>query len=138
MLELFDTSVWAWRGRPHVETWFSSGLLDGQLAVCELVALEILSGAPHRDWYERTRELLESVPWVHMGAAEWQRALEVHRLLEQQLGTNIRRSVKHTDLLIAAAAEVHGLTLVHYDQDFDAIAEVTGQPMRWVAARGSL
>ena len=137
-LELFDTSVWAWRSRPQVESWFSAALLDGQLAVCELVALEILSGAPNRAWYERTRDLLGSVPWIHMGNDEWQRALEVHLLLEQQLGTNARRGVKHTDLLIAAAAEVHNLVLVHYDQAFDAIARVTGRAMRWVAPRGSL
>ncbi len=46
--------------------------------------------------------------------------------------------MKHADLLIAACAEAAGLTLVHYDQDFDAIAAVTGQPMRWVAPQGSL
>lgn len=118
--------------------WFSATFLAGELAVCEMVALEILSGAPNREWYEQMRELLAGVPWVHMGAGEWQRALEVHRLLEQQLGTDTRRGVKHADLLIAAAAEVHGLPLVHYDQDFDAIQRVTCQSMHWVAARGSL
>ena len=51
--------------------------LDGRLAICEMVALEILSGAPNRPWYERTHELLESVPWIRMGSAEWRRALEV-------------------------------------------------------------
>ena len=137
-MQLFDTSVWAWRGNPQVGAWFSATFLAGELAVCEMVALEILSGAPNREWYEQMRELLAGVPWVHMGAGEWQRALEVHRLLEQQLGTDTRRGVKHADLLIAAAAEVHGLPLVHYDQDFDAIQRVTCQSMHWVAARGSL
>jgi len=136
--ELFDTSVWAWRRRPQVDGWFSASLIDGKLAICEMVALEILSGAPNRQWYEQTHELLASVPWVHMGSEEWRRALEVHLLLEQQFGTNIRRGVKHTDLLIAATAEVHGLPLVHYDQDFDAIQQITGQAMHWVAPRGSL
>lgn len=137
-MQLFDTSVWAWRGNPKVNSWFSGALLTGDLGLCEMVALEILSGAPNRQWYEQTRELLEGAPWVHMAAAEWQRALDVHLLLEQRLGTNIRRGVKHTDLLIAAAAEIHNLSLVHYDQDFDAIQQVTGQPMQWVAPRGSL
>ena len=36
------------------------------------------------------------------------------------------------DLIIAAAAEQAGLTVLHYDDDFDLIAEVTGQPMEWV------
>jgi predicted nucleic acid-binding protein len=137
-MELFDTSVWAWRGNPQVGTWFDAAFVAGELAMCEMVALEILSGAPSYEWYEQTRELLTGVPWVHMGVAEWQRALEVHLLLARQLGTNARRGVKHADLLIAAAAEVHGLPLVHYDQDFDTIQRVTGQAMRRVVARGSL
>lgn len=137
-MELFDTSVWAWRRRPEIEAWFSTAFVAGELVVCEMVALEILSGAPNQEWYEETRDLLEGVPWIHMGMEEWKRALEVHRLLEMQLGTNARRGVKHTDLLIAAAAETHDLALVHYDQDFDAIQKVTGQPMRWGAPRGTL
>jgi predicted nucleic acid-binding protein len=40
--------------------------------------------------------------------------------------------------LIAAAAELGGLTVVHYDSDFDTIADLTGQPMEWVVPRGSL
>jgi hypothetical protein len=42
------------------------------------------------------------------------------------------------DLMIAATAEVHGVTLLHYDRHFDAIARVTGQACEWVARRGSL
>jgi predicted nucleic acid-binding protein len=48
------------------------------------------------------------------------------------------RSVKVSDLLIAAVAERAGLILLHYDQDFERIAEVTGQPAQWIAPRGSL
>jgi predicted nucleic acid-binding protein len=31
------------------------------------------------------------------------------------------------DLLIAATAELHGLTVLHHDKDFELIADVTGQ-----------
>ncbi|MDE0268880.1 MAG: hypothetical protein OXI96_07590 [Acidimicrobiaceae bacterium] len=33
------------------------------------------------------------------------------------------------DVLIAATAELAGLTVLHVDKDFDLIAEVTGQPV---------
>ena len=33
------------------------------------------------------------------------------------------------DLIIAATAELAGLTVLHLDKDFDLIAEITGQPM---------
>ena len=42
------------------------------------------------------------------------------------------------DLLIAAAAELAELPVLHYDRDFELIAEVTGQPVRALAPLGSL
>lgn len=50
----------------------------------------------------------------------------------------LQRSVKHPDLFIAVAAKRAGLTLVHFDADYEAIAAVTGQPVRWVAPHGSI
>ena len=35
-------------------------------------------------------------------------------------------------------AEAAGVTVLHYDADFDAIAAVTHQETEWVAPRGSL
>jgi predicted nucleic acid-binding protein len=48
------------------------------------------------------------------------------------------RSCKIPDLLVAAAAEERDLTLLHYDNDFDLIATVTGQRCEWVAPAGSI
>lgn len=42
------------------------------------------------------------------------------------------------DLLIAAAAEAAGLTVLHYDADYDRIAAVTDQGAVWVVPRGSV
>lgn len=42
------------------------------------------------------------------------------------------------DLLVAATAELQGLTLLRYDHDFEAIASVTGQQTQWLAAPGTL
>ena len=42
------------------------------------------------------------------------------------------------DLIIAAQAELADLTVLHYDADYERIAEVTGQPVRWVVPRGSV
>jgi len=42
------------------------------------------------------------------------------------------------DLIVAAAAESAGLIVLHYDGDFERIAEVTGQPTEWVVPRGAL
>ena len=65
---------------------------------------------------------------------QWQRALEVQRELAVK---SMHRAVKLPDLVIAAVAESEGLTLLHYDADFEYIAEVTGQAVRVGLPRGS-
>jgi len=35
------------------------------------------------------------------------------------------------DLVLAATAELFGLTLLQHDRDFDTIAGATGQALRW-------
>jgi predicted nucleic acid-binding protein len=47
-------------------------------------------------------------------------------------------AVGFPDLLIAAVAEREQVTLLHYNGDYDVIAEVTGQPMQWVVPRGTV
>jgi predicted nucleic acid-binding protein len=64
-------------------------------------------------------------------------ALHVYRALANAGGSH-QRAVKHADLLIAAAARAAGLEVLHYDEDFDRIAGVTGQRCRWLAPRGTL
>jgi predicted nucleic acid-binding protein len=46
--------------------------------------------------------------------------------------------VKIPDLLIAAVAVRHDVTIVHDDADYEVIAKITGQRTRWAAPRGSL
>jgi predicted nucleic acid-binding protein len=48
------------------------------------------------------------------------------------------RSVGLPDLLIAAVAERERVTVLHYDADYEIIAKVTGQAIRWVVPRGSV
>jgi predicted nucleic acid-binding protein len=136
-MELIDTSVWAQKRNPQVRDWFTTTLVNNELAICDVVALEVLAGATTRDLYQATREDLQGVYWFRMDHREWERVLQVYDLLDAS-GTQTRRSVKLPDLLIAACAERHELTLVHYDHDYDTIGGVTGQSVRWVVPRGTL
>jgi predicted nucleic acid-binding protein len=136
-VELADSSVWARKRHPAVREWFEAAVIAGDIAVCDMVALELLHSASRPDVFARTEEALKAMPWLRMGGAEWARAREVYRLLSDR-GQAAHRAVKHADLLIAAAAEVAGIGLVHYDNDYDLIAEVTGQTARWVRPRGTI
>ncbi|MFD5427009.1 PIN domain-containing protein [Streptomyces sp. NPDC127084] len=48
------------------------------------------------------------------------------------------RCASIADVLIAAIAERHGVSVLHYDADFDTIAGVTGQPVEWVVEPGTV
>jgi hypothetical protein len=48
------------------------------------------------------------------------------------------RPVGLPDLLVAAVAARERVTVLHYDADYDLIAKVTGQPVRWVVPRGTV
>jgi predicted nucleic acid-binding protein len=80
---------------------------------------------------------LDALPNCELGVDEWQRALDVYERLARQGGPH-HRSVRHPDLLIAAAAEASGIAVLHCDEDYDRIAAITGQAVRWLAPRGSL
>lgn len=71
---------------------------------------------------------------VELGEAVFNRALDVQELMAAEG----HHRVPIPDLMVAAAAEKAELTVVHYDSDFDRIAEVTGQPTEWVVPRGTL
>jgi predicted nucleic acid-binding protein len=44
-------------------------------------------------------------------------------------GRGQHRAPSIPDLIVAATAELAGLTVLHLDKDFDLVAEITGQPM---------
>lgn len=136
-MELADTSVWAHKSHPALRGWFASAVGAGEIAGCDMIALELLHSARNPPGFGLVEEGLRGLPWVEPDAADWRRVREVYRVLGSRPGM-MQRSVRHPDLLIAAAAERAGLTLVHYDADYDVIAEITGQPVRWAAPRGSL
>lgn len=67
---------------------------------------------------------LASMPVEHLTPAIEDRAVEVLALLADR---GQHRAPSLPDLIIAATAELAGLTVLHLDKDFDVIAKVTGQ-----------
>jgi predicted nucleic acid-binding protein len=134
---LADTSAWHRSGHPAVfDEW--SRLLDrDEIATTAPVRLEVLYSARSAQHYLRLSEELDALHQLGCGEPALDRALEVQRRLVEQHALH-HRSVKIPDLLIAAVAELAGATVWHYDEDYDRIAVITGQPTAWVAPRGSL
>lgn len=70
-------------------------------------------------------------------AETFTRACQVQRELAHVAGLH-HRSVKIADLVIAAAAELSGTIVWHYDENYDRVAAITGQPTEWIVPRGTL
>lgn len=133
---LLDKSAWARRDtRPEVFEAFDGLLWDGEVATCEIANLEVLYSARGPRDYETAAAALDKLPQAQVTNRVVQRALEVQRQLAEK---SQHRSVDVPDLLIAACAEISGLTVLHYDSDYDRIAKFTGQPTKWVVQRGSV
>jgi predicted nucleic acid-binding protein len=73
---------------------------------------------------------LSAMPVEYATPAIEERAVAVQLLLADQ---GHHRAVSVPDLLVAATAELAGLSVVHVDKDFELIAAVTEQPLERLA-----
>lgn len=121
--------------RPEVRDVVEPLVLASRIATCGIVDLELLYSATDPAIYAELAVALRAMPRAPVTEAVVDRAIEVQGQLAM---TSQHRSVPLPDLLIAACAESAGLTVLHYDADYDRIAGVTGQSVQWVVPRGSV
>lgn len=120
---LADTSAWAQLQRSDVAARLAPLFVGGRVATCRIVDLELLASAT--DAAEHSEMAAERClyPEAPIDRAVLDRAVQV----QGRLGGTAAATV----LIIAAAAELAGMVLLHHDKTFDRIAEVTGQPTEW-------
>ena len=131
-----DTSVRQRTNHPALREPWAAAIRAGSVATCSIVTLELLysardAAAVHR--LETVQAALRDVPLT----------LSVQRAAIGALRTLADRGPLHhripaADALIAAAAQDAGIGVLHYDEDFDRLAEVMSFESRWIAPRGSL
>jgi predicted nucleic acid-binding protein len=133
---LADKSTLAHMKDPHVAAKLAPLIMDGEIATCGVVELEVLySARSERDLAATRAERAAAFPRIAMSENDFLRAEDV---ITQLARRGHHRAVSLPDLLIAAVAERSKLIVMHYDSDYDAIAAVTGQRAEWIAPRGSL
>lgn len=132
---LIDKSALSRIQNPTVERRLAPVIESGEAATCAIVDLEVLYSTRNREEHTRacTRRAL-AYRKVELTETIFNRAIDVQELLA---GRGKHR-LPIPDLIIAAAAEIAGMTVLHYDADFDTIASVTRQDVEWVVPRGSL
>ena len=122
---------------PDLHEQFIERVLELKIAICAPVKIELLHSAQNRKQFRKLRGELDALEDVPVTSSMWTRAIDVYESLAKRGGAH-HRQVSKMDLLIAAAAEGAGMSLLHYDADYDVIAKVTGQRACWIAPRGTL
>jgi predicted nucleic acid-binding protein len=131
---LVDTSVVKRLGRPEVRDVVEPLAASGELGRAGICDLEVGYSARNAKEWDRIVGALDAFAAVDTTAAHLRRGLQVQRLLAERS----QRGRKIPDLLVAAAAEELDVAVLHYDDDFDLIAAVTGQRCQWVVPAGTV
>jgi len=134
LTHLADTSVLSRLGADPVRDVLEPLVESGSVARAGITDLEVGFSARDSAEWDGLIQALSAFELIESTAAHVARARQVQR----QLADSRLRDRKVPDLLIASAAEERGLIVLHYDADFDTISSVTGQPVEWVVARGSI
>ena len=130
---LIETSVFTRLHRDEVRARLDQ--LPGELlARCVVTDLELGHSARNEREWDVVASMLDAFESLNLSAAAVARAQEVQRMV----ASAGLRGRKVPDLLIAAAAELEEVTILHYDRDFEIIASLTGQPHDWVVPAGSI
>jgi predicted nucleic acid-binding protein len=132
---LIDTSAAARMRQAAVADRLEPLITGGLVATCAALDAEALHSARSATEYEQVRaDRRDAYEYLPTDDRHWQRAFDAQRVLA---GTGRHRAVRITDLLTAVLAAEHGVTVVHYDADFEIAAEVLAFEHRWVLPRGS-
>ncbi len=133
-LHLADKSAWE---QAHYDKRARQRLHDlretRRLAVCIVSTAELLYSARNADELARMRLDLSSLAHLHMTPVAEQHLVDVMAAL----ALHGRHRTPIPELMLAAIAHAHSAVVLHYDSDYERIAEVTGQPHEWILPRGT-
>jgi predicted nucleic acid-binding protein len=133
---LADTSALARLHRPPVAAVLGPLIQAGLVATCGVVEFELAWATRTGAEFDLVRsDRQEGYERLATHDEDWHRALDVQAALWH---SGRVRAAGIPALLVAAVAEREQVTLVHYDSDYDLIAEVTRQPMHWVVPQGTV
>jgi predicted nucleic acid-binding protein len=132
---LGDTSALARMAQPAIAARLVPLLESGLVARCTPTDLEAGFSSSSPAAHLAIRRQRAGWPLAPMNQDVLDRAVDVQDALAAR---SQHRGAKIADLLIAAAADAADLVVLHYDHDFDFIAEVTGQPTEWIVPAGSV
>jgi predicted nucleic acid-binding protein len=130
---LVDTSVFTRLWRTEVADAIEEFVPHG-IHFSAITGLEVRFSASNETEWDLLDQAFAEYRRENVSAADLDRADAVQRLL----ACRALKGRKPADLIIAAQAERLGLTVLHYDKDFELIASVTDQRHLWIVERGTI
>ena len=120
---LIDTSAWIefLRNTGSPVCTLVDELLDGEVAICDAVRMEVLAGARDESHLIQLRRLLARATVLPTSVADYEDAAALYRRCRRQ-GETVRKLI---DCLIASVAIRAGAPVLHKDADFDVLARHT-------------
>jgi predicted nucleic acid-binding protein len=133
---LIDTSAFARANHPSVREDWERALQADRLRISPIARLEILLSARNGATFDELTEELSMLRTAPLTPT-------VARAAESAMRTLAHRSagaqrIPIVDYLVAAAAQETGAAVLHYDRDYDTLAEVMAFDSIRLAPRGSL
>ena len=128
---LVDTSVWIEVLRARADVSIEDVVDFDEIVTCLPVIQEVLQGIGSDIAFRGVQDAMLALPAVEspLGEAVYLDAVQLYRRA-RRAGITVRSSV---DCLIAACAIRHGLTVLHDDRDYPALARISDlrqQPLR--------
>lgn len=131
---LADTSAFGRLHKPGVAAAMAPLVAQGRVALCAPVAFELGFSARNTMDHTQIMERVTAFETVPVTDGDHQRALELQTLMARR---GQHRALSLVDSLVAAIAETRSLTVLHYDADFELVADITGQAHEWIVPRGT-
>jgi predicted nucleic acid-binding protein len=121
---LIDTSAWLFALKkdfhPVIKGRIEQLLVESDIAICGMIALELLGGTKSEKEYLRLKSRLDSLFYVESDKLLWD--------LASRLAFDLKRkglSIPYAHIVIAASALKEEAVLIHADAHFDSIAHHT-------------
>lgn len=106
----------------------------GRLHLCAVTIAELLYSSRSAEEMAADQEDLALLEILHIDADVEDRVTWIMRKLASR---GQHRAPSIADLFVSAVALTNDATVLHYDKDFELIADVTGLRHEWIVPRGS-
>jgi predicted nucleic acid-binding protein len=130
---LADTSAWMLARRaPQARESLFVAAERGDVAWCWPVRYELTVGAPAPEMIAALDRTLDGLREIAVDLTVQRAVLSAMRELADG-GSHGAHRLPLTDLTVAAAAQVSGLDVLHFDHHFDRLGDLLGVRTLWIA-----